>query len=618
MLYSNAPGRRHQDLARSAPSEPLIMTPEPNEYTEVWRNVLKAQGKSYSSPETLASKYSDKWSTLRGEWPRRLLHIPTMTSVERSSGDIYRGVKRPKYNILSYTWGRWEVRNPSTDKRLPVAGVTWKIPVVDCFTQQELQLAIRKMGDSAPFAWIDVVCIDQESYSVKMDEIGRQAGIFANAHNVYVWLWTLDRISMESNIINMMQHGSLSSANPKRILGDEKVLGSIYDTVKVIFEDWWFSSLWTLQESVLRQDAILLCREGILITELIDLAQRENLKAPSGITPGYKETPSYNPGTLSYLAGMVYGLHSQLTVSGASQTSQILALRDEIVNRLQLTGYTSPPMSNPNVQYAAAKHRKTMREEDRIYGIMAIYGIKVGAAAPGADPNRKYTFIELENEFVSALNAASPLLGQMFVHTKKPQPHKTWQITQSSRVPLETLSNYDHHYPMKNCTIFASPRGGKFALLGGDITPMHQLLMYWKACEGPELLHPGAFTDLWFELDDYLSQEHPTIPRPYEHLSWRGPANELGLYLLNITYRTAASLIDIFGAEQVSVLRLGMREGGRQGPQLLYGLVILHEVDNWKHCQRLGLCLWPMSPWNPKPLAESQVPRWTRYDGQLH
>jgi hypothetical protein len=41
-------------------------------------------------------------------WPQRLLHIPTMTSYEKESGDIYCQTQRPDYNILSYTWGRWE------------------------------------------------------------------------------------------------------------------------------------------------------------------------------------------------------------------------------------------------------------------------------------------------------------------------------------------------------------------------------------------------------------------------------------------------------------------------------------------------------------------------------
>lgn len=591
------------------------MAVAPNQYTAAWRSILRDEPTSYSSPEALATKYSKKWSTLRRDWPRRLLHIPTMTSVERQSGDVYRGVTRPSYNILSYTWGRWEIKDRKPDQRLIIHGVSWQIPAVDCFTPEQFQRAIDKMGESSPFAWIDIACIDQENYAVKMDEVGRQASIFANAAGVYVWLWTLDRISMESSFITLIQDGLISDTSSKS--RDElTVLQGVHDAVKCIFGDWWFSSLWTLQESVLRQDALLLCHEGLLLKEMVDLARDQNATPPD-IPPGYQETPSSKLGTLANLVEMVYRLYTQLTMSRTLQKPALKNLRDEVVNRLVLTGFTSPPLSNPNVQYAAAKHRKTMREEDRIYGIMAIYSIKVGSAAPGADPSRKFSFIELENEFASALNVQSPLLGQMFVHTERPRSGKTWQITQSSRVPVETFPNYEHHFPDPDCTIFASPHGGNAALIGGDITPLHSLLTYWEACEGPEPQPPGGFTELWFELDDYLSEEHPSIPRPYEHLSWRGPVDDLGPYFLGVVYRTATALMDVFGRDQVSVLRLGAREGARYDPPRLYGLVLLHDKDNWKHCQRLGLCVWPMSPWNGKSISEHQRPQWTRYDGRI-
>lgn len=374
----------------------------------------------------------------------------------------------------------------------------------------------------------------------------------------------------------MMRHGSFRGSKSDDDF--DKRLAGIHETVEVIFGDWWFSSLWTLQESVLRQDDFLLCREGILLKELVDLAEPESPEPPTGLTPGYKEDPTEGPRTLSYLEEMILGLYTQLALSRAFRAVQSQGLRDATLKHLQETGYTSPPSSNLNVQYAAARHRKTLREEDRIDGKMALYGIKVGAAAPGADSKRKHTFIEVENEFVSALNAESPLLGQMFVHTKQPLPGKTWQIAQSSRIPLGSLSHYINHYPMENCSIFASPRGGNLALLGGDITPMRQLFNYWKAYEGPDPTPPGGFEALWFELklDDYLPQEHPSIPRPDSHLGAKWDDSH---YLLNITYRTVIALMDVFAVEQLSVLRLGTSQYSRQ-PQLLYGLVLLHESNN--------------------------------------
>lgn len=115
------------------------------------------------------------------EWPRRLLDIPTLTSLERQNGNIYGGEREPPYSILSYTWGRWYVAN---GPRLPISGVTWTIPAVNesrAFSVASFHDVIRQIGKHSRFVWLDVACIDQENYPVKMDEIGRQAGIFAKA-----------------------------------------------------------------------------------------------------------------------------------------------------------------------------------------------------------------------------------------------------------------------------------------------------------------------------------------------------------------------------------------------------------------------------------------------------
>lgn len=62
------------------------------------------------------------------EWPRRLLHIPTMTSVERTDGNTYGEDVEPVFNIMSYTWGRWMIKEGGP--ALAVNGITWKVPAV--------------------------------------------------------------------------------------------------------------------------------------------------------------------------------------------------------------------------------------------------------------------------------------------------------------------------------------------------------------------------------------------------------------------------------------------------------------------------------------------------------
>jgi hypothetical protein len=41
------------------------------------------------------------------------------------------------------------------------------------------------------WSWIDIACVDQENRDVKMDEVGRQASIFLEAADFFVWLSSL-------------------------------------------------------------------------------------------------------------------------------------------------------------------------------------------------------------------------------------------------------------------------------------------------------------------------------------------------------------------------------------------------------------------------------------------
>jgi len=114
-----------------------------------------------------------------------------MTSIERDDSNIYMDTKEPKYNILTYSWGRWQAEQGSSIPSLPVRGTTWEIPTVkeEHFSVEAFQRVIDQMGeDGVEWGWIDIACIDQENIEIRMREIGRQASIFRNAHNVFVWL----------------------------------------------------------------------------------------------------------------------------------------------------------------------------------------------------------------------------------------------------------------------------------------------------------------------------------------------------------------------------------------------------------------------------------------------
>ena len=130
-----------------------------------------------------------------GDWPTRLLHIPSMTSLEWKAGNRYGDHQEPRYAVLSYTWGRWELRceHEPPCAALGVRGVDWGIPAVcprlftvDMFEEVLASVAARARLD---FIWLDVACIDQRPGSAeKAREIGRQARVFGRAEKAFIWL----------------------------------------------------------------------------------------------------------------------------------------------------------------------------------------------------------------------------------------------------------------------------------------------------------------------------------------------------------------------------------------------------------------------------------------------
>ncbi|KAF2733137.1 hypothetical protein EJ04DRAFT_411683, partial [Polyplosphaeria fusca] len=129
-------------------------------------------------------------------WPRRLLCVSNLTSYAWQPGNVYNGVKEPQYNAITYTWGRWRLKDgeqPDT-KSIPISinGDDWTIPRVDPkhFTTAEFENVIRatttlqpnfRSPNNVEFVWLDIACIHQGDDPRSAAEIGRQAAIFHGA-----------------------------------------------------------------------------------------------------------------------------------------------------------------------------------------------------------------------------------------------------------------------------------------------------------------------------------------------------------------------------------------------------------------------------------------------------
>jgi hypothetical protein len=344
-------------------------------------------------------------------WPRRLLHIPTMTSIKRTGISTYNGIQEPSYGILSYTWGRWESRDADP---IVIHGTPWRIPAVtpEHFTREMLQGVINQIGRYVDYLWIDIACIDQEDQATKMDEVGRQVGIFAQAQRMYVWLSHLDLTTLQANLNDFIDcvtylHFMDEDKDPRPAI--KHVAASLASLLK----DPWFSSLWTLQECTINRSAMILSREGKPIpVRFMEGSFLLNMVA--------NET-----------SAMVHYL-GRLEDRAPHLVQDVQSEVESIRLHARCTGFNNLFISNPNVQYELVRYRTSSRLEDRIYGITQIYNLRVGQSL---QPDKTFTLDELREQFAEALVAHYPVVSQLFIHTEQPLAGLTWRITEACEVP---------------------------------------------------------------------------------------------------------------------------------------------------------------------------------------
>lgn len=514
-----------------------------------------------------------------------------MTSLERQDGNMYGGVREPAYGILTYTWGRWSSHD---GPHIDISGVSWRIPAVnevEAFTVAEFQEVVRKMGEVNKFAWVDVACIDQENNAVKMDEIGNQVGIFAKADSVFVWLWKLPAHSLQAALDDIFYCSMYLQLGYREELDRDllTVLTQLKQSVDALLDDWWFTSLWTLQEGILRRDALVLARDA----QPIQYSQSEN------------HAHVYT----RFISNTLWNLRLALEDPFCSfKEPPYSHLSLHIVERIKKAGYATKPFAlNPNIQYAAAQFRKTSDSLDRIYGITSIYNLRVGASAPGSDISRHYTFEELETEFTIALNAKSPLLGQMFIHTDKSRETKTWQISQKSKVIMDLTDYRSEYQPSECCEISGS--SCEYAQVEGSVCSLHDLYAFWLASES------GFYYNIM--LDASVSARYTSIP------SFPDSLIEETSEVLQQTRVITSAVLREFPENRVSVLALGKSSSSKARPNptvnfffsMSFGLVLLHNSTERRLSERLGICVWNSIA---EPHHGGTDIQWVKYSGKLY
>lgn len=346
-------------------------------------------------------------------WPRRLLHVNgrSLTSVERTGDSTYGAFERPQYNILSYTWGRFE---SSTGEAVVIHNVPWDIPKLrpDHFTTDDFYRIIERVSQGCSHIWLDVACIDQENEATKMIEIGHQAAIFQRAEYAYIWL---SHCSVEAvtSLVQQMHYDVLSSLTKCTTRSLRRCLRRL----QVVLDDPWFSSLWTLQEAFLRPAAIILARDGSTLP--FDSMQDVWLEVVLEYLSDWHD----------YMQALLR--NSDLLRKGVQVKT---TLAREIIRRIDMSGAKELCVSNGMQLYSISTSRSPRNPLHKIYGIMQVFGLALdGTKFESQDQDDLLD--RLADLLGDHINMLSPVFAQMFIHTGDHRPKKSFSLSSSLRVP---------------------------------------------------------------------------------------------------------------------------------------------------------------------------------------
>lgn len=604
-----------------------------------------------------------------GDWPRRLLHLSTMTSHEWKPGNIYGSYTAPEYNAITYTWGRWSLKDHESPhvQAIKIHNVPWDIPRIspDHFTTDDMMDVLRSVAkcyswgtgerpQPVEFLWLDIACIDQRSSEPRSAaEVGRQASIFARAKAVAIWLTTIP---------HEVLHPSLATITMSLLIRNSQSPGDggahhLYKAITQLFADPWFSSLWTLQEAFLRQDATLLSREGLPV--LLPPGMWNGHSNPAvGVSQepveGSLDTAAWHKYFLElYTAIGLTGESTQFPVNEKGVWHEDLRLLWEAMDSWALSswmiaqpdrretflrisdaiftsGLPGIGIGNPLAVYTSSSARTTLRSVDRIYGIQQIFKVRVGTSAPNHIPGMAPDLSELEVQFGEKLLHDHPVLSQMHVFTEQVPLGTGWRVRINSTV-LEDIPDWDHatSYPLEDvqpifhsrCTLgvhrMGSEAWGHFKGLVCRFAQLREMCDSWSSeLKRRDLEHWEDFWELerqsrsrvYLCLKFALDKTHeistvglPQRSGPQPTYDEKPPTPEQSVGIENLASWQA---IEPF-QDRLRVLLLGTSSGMNK---IMLGILLLpNEGGAFSYYKRIGICWWNLD-WATSSLSGQPLP----------
>lgn len=560
-----------------------------------------------------------------GSWPRRLLHVPTMTSLEWQPGNFYGNYKAPKYNAISYTWGRWRLREGQKvdAQALKIRGISWPVPRIDPshFTARQLHRAIKQatsgttksnqnLHENIEFLWIDIACIDlRRGEPRSAAEMGRQAAIFRQATDTYAWISTKTFSDFERIF-------AVFEKLPKQPENAGAHIKPAFTCLREIIEDPWFSSVWTLQEAFLRAlDTEFISRDGHLIRP----PRGHSIDAPP--SGGLRDFVS----SAIRIENLCHQVQLQ-DLQGNHWEPQLVQASQDLSKLLSDKGLRALDSQHPTAVYRAAMERTASNDCDYAYGIQQVFNLRVGSSSALTGSQRSYSRSELEQELGEQLLAKQPVLSQLFVQS---EPVKSfgdgWHITKSSIVPVNsflsnwTTTNHNNVGYCKPSCYFSSHRIGDmlWAKFEGLTCSFKDLESHCQRLDrDPGKMVPHGSTVLQLLLDNIPElQKCPQVTTPQSSKDYDFHGTRTGPQM-----KACRKWLAQHYNNKLVVLLLSRRMDDDVNPYQRLGLLLSWRpslTSPGRYWQRIGICQWSYK-WpglQTEPNLQGEGKLWKRTEG---
>lgn len=199
--------------------------------------------------------------------------------------------------------------------------------------------------------------------------------------------------------------------------GNEGFLSRAVKSLESLLADPWFSSLWTLQEAFLSPASGIVDRNGSVLK---------------------RSDAFHSQVLLSEVTRCCQGLSKACHRSAVMKRESMTPLgpwEHTLEDLIEKSGLVTMGQRNPMSLYTLANKRTTRDPCDRIYGIMQVFGFRLGASAKRADSQAVFTLPELETQLGGELLKELPLFSQLAVHTELMPFGQARRVHRSSVMP---------------------------------------------------------------------------------------------------------------------------------------------------------------------------------------